>query len=85
MAESTRVMVDFRTEPSRYRHWKLSIDGRVATLAMDVDEAGGLDYEPPGEGVLSHERPPPRDALHSDFCKPARSDCYRAHPSSASG
>jgi benzoyl-CoA-dihydrodiol lyase len=42
MAESTRVMVDFRTEPSRYRHWKLSIDGRVATLAMDVDEAGGL-------------------------------------------
>ena len=42
MADSTRVMVDFRTEPSRYRHWKLSIDGRVATLAMDVDEAGGL-------------------------------------------
>ncbi|HKZ05805.1 MAG TPA: 2,3-epoxybenzoyl-CoA dihydrolase [Methylomirabilota bacterium] len=42
MAESTRMIVDFRTEPSRYRHWKLSIDGRVATLAMDVDEGGGL-------------------------------------------
>jgi benzoyl-CoA-dihydrodiol lyase len=40
-------MIDFRTEPSRYRHWKLSIDGRVATLAMDVAEDGGLrdDYE----------------------------------------
>jgi benzoyl-CoA-dihydrodiol lyase len=42
MAEQARVVVDFRTEPSRYRHWKLSIDGRVATLAMDVQEAGGL-------------------------------------------
>jgi benzoyl-CoA-dihydrodiol lyase len=40
-------MIDFRTDPSRYRHWKLSVDGRVATLALDVDEAGGLrdDYE----------------------------------------
>src|SRR4249920_4035937 len=34
--------VDFRTEPGRYRHWRLSIDGRVATLAMDVREDGGL-------------------------------------------
>ena len=39
---AARVMVDFRTEPSRYRHWKLSVDGRVATLAMDVQEDGGL-------------------------------------------
>jgi benzoyl-CoA-dihydrodiol lyase len=34
--------VDFRTEPSRYRHWKLGVAGRVATLAMDVREDGGL-------------------------------------------
>src|SRR5690242_6875347 len=34
--------VEFRTRPSRYRHWQLSIDGAVATVAMDVDEAGGL-------------------------------------------
>ena len=34
--------VDFRTEPSRYRHWKLAIDGRLATLTMDVREDGGL-------------------------------------------
>ncbi len=34
--------VDFRTHPSRYRHWKLSFDGPVATLCMDVDPDGGL-------------------------------------------
>src|SRR6476646_961034 len=34
--------VEFRTRPSRYRHWQLSTDGAVATLAMDVDDAGGL-------------------------------------------
>jgi benzoyl-CoA-dihydrodiol lyase len=34
--------VSFQTDPSRYRHWRLMIDGPVATLAMDVDEAGGL-------------------------------------------
>jgi benzoyl-CoA-dihydrodiol lyase len=42
MAERERVVVDFRTEPARYRHWKLSCDGPVATLAMDVQEDGGL-------------------------------------------
>jgi len=34
--------VDFQTDPSRYRHWKLTVDGPVATLTMDVDEGGGL-------------------------------------------
>ncbi len=34
--------IGFETDPSRYRHWKLSVDGEVATLAMDVDEKGGL-------------------------------------------
>ena len=28
--------VDFRTEPAHYKHWKLSFDGPVATLGMDV-------------------------------------------------
>lgn len=36
--------IGFETDPARYKHWKLSIDGDVATLAMDVDEKGGL-YE----------------------------------------
>jgi benzoyl-CoA-dihydrodiol lyase len=34
--------VDYRTDPSRYRHWKLSFDGPVATLAADFDENAGL-------------------------------------------
>jgi len=34
--------VTFDTSPERYRHWKLSVDGRVATLALDVDEDAGI-------------------------------------------
>jgi benzoyl-CoA-dihydrodiol lyase len=34
--------IDFRTDPSRYRHWKLDVAGDIATLTMDVDENGGL-------------------------------------------
>jgi len=34
--------VEFRTSPAKYRHWRLAVDGPVATLAMDVDEQGGL-------------------------------------------
>jgi benzoyl-CoA-dihydrodiol lyase len=35
-------MIDFQTDPSRYRHWTLSFDGPVATLNMAVDPACGL-------------------------------------------
>jgi benzoyl-CoA-dihydrodiol lyase len=35
-------VIDFQTDPTRYRHWKLSFDGPVAMLTMDVDPAGGL-------------------------------------------
>jgi benzoyl-CoA-dihydrodiol lyase len=48
MAAEDRVLaggasyIDFQTDPSRYRHWKLVVDGDVATLTMDVDENGGL-------------------------------------------
>jgi len=34
--------VDFQTDPSRYKHWRLTFDGPVATLTMDVAEDGGL-------------------------------------------
>ena len=34
--------VDYRTDPSKYRHWRPSYDGPVATLTMDVSEEGGL-------------------------------------------
>src|SRR5215472_16039538 len=33
---------EFRVSSDQYRHWKLSTDGPVATLTMDVDEQGGL-------------------------------------------
>jgi benzoyl-CoA-dihydrodiol lyase len=34
--------IDFQTDPSKYRHWKLTVDGEIATLLMDVDEKGTL-------------------------------------------
>ena len=34
--------LDFQTDPSRYKHWRLSFDGPVATLTMDVAEDGGI-------------------------------------------
>ena len=38
--------IDYQTDPSRYRHWKIERDGDIAYLIMDVDQAGGLgDYE----------------------------------------
>ncbi len=40
-------MIDFQTEPAKYKHWGLSFDGAVARLSMNVDEQGGLrsDYD----------------------------------------
>jgi len=40
--------LSFETSPDQYRHWRLTIDGAVATLAMDVREDAGLrpnDYK----------------------------------------
>ena len=34
--------VDYQTEPMRYRHWKLKVDGPIATLFADFDEEGGV-------------------------------------------
>src|SRR2546429_2513834 len=34
--------VDFQTDPSRYKQWRLSFDAPVATLTMDVAEDGGI-------------------------------------------
>ena len=35
-------VIDFQTDPSKYRHWRVEYDGKVANLFMDVDEDGGL-------------------------------------------
>jgi len=48
MAETERKLasgndrIEFNIDPSRYRHWKLTIDGETATLIMDVDENAPL-------------------------------------------
>src|SRR6266702_4596032 len=34
--------IDIQVDAERYRHWKLAVDGDVATLTMYVDENGGL-------------------------------------------
>ncbi len=39
---NSATFIDFQTEPSKYRHWKIDVAGDVATLTMDVDENGGL-------------------------------------------
>ena len=47
MANLEPKQLDFRTHPDRYRHWTISIDGPIARLEMNVDEAGSQfgDYE----------------------------------------
>jgi benzoyl-CoA-dihydrodiol lyase len=41
-ATATPPAVDYRTDPSQYRHWKLSFEGDVATLAVDINEDAGI-------------------------------------------
>ncbi|AGU47226.1 benzoyl-CoA-dihydrodiol lyase BoxC [Variovorax paradoxus B4] len=46
MTETTTLQapprVDYRIEPAQYRHWKLSFDGPVARLVLDIAEDGGI-------------------------------------------
>src|ERR1700752_2035183 len=44
-------MINFDTEPQRYRHWRLSCAGPVARLTLDVAEEGGLS---PGYRLKLH-------------------------------
>jgi benzoyl-CoA-dihydrodiol lyase len=37
-----RQRIDFQRQPEEYRHWRLSVDGRIATLTLNVAEDGGL-------------------------------------------
>src|ERR1700731_3240581 len=41
-AFSDSEIVSFQTDPSRYRHWRLSVEGSIATLTMDTQEDGGI-------------------------------------------
>ena len=38
----TDFKVDYQTDPSRYRHWTLRVEGEVATLSLDIQEDGGI-------------------------------------------
>jgi benzoyl-CoA-dihydrodiol lyase len=44
-ARATTPPIDFETHPDRYQHWKLSFDGPIATLTMDVREDAGLSSD----------------------------------------
>ena len=35
-------MITYDTHPDRYRHWRLSVEGAIATLTLEVDEDGGI-------------------------------------------
>ena len=37
-AKAGAELISFETHPERYRHWKLSVDGAIARLTMDVQE-----------------------------------------------
>ena len=39
------MTIDYQSEPSRYRHWRLTCEGALARLTLDVAETGGLDPE----------------------------------------
>ena len=41
-AQTVVSQVDYRTEPAQYRHWKLTFEGPVATLGIDIAEDGGI-------------------------------------------
>jgi benzoyl-CoA-dihydrodiol lyase len=40
--QGDRELVSFATQPSKYRHWTLAVDGDVARLKLDIDEEGGI-------------------------------------------
>ena len=42
MTQTAAPRVDYRTDPTQYKHWKLSTEGPVARLALDIAEDGGL-------------------------------------------
>src|SRR5262245_41028291 len=42
MGDRETRIASFETHPSRYRHWRLAIDGNVATLGMCIQEQNGL-------------------------------------------
>ena len=42
VADESRTLISYDTHPDRYMHWRLSFDGEIATLSMDVSEDKGV-------------------------------------------
>ena len=42
MTTPAPTRVDYRTDPTQYRHWTLAVDGPVARLSLDIAEDGGI-------------------------------------------
>jgi benzoyl-CoA-dihydrodiol lyase len=42
VSEAKTKRIEFQTDPGRYRHWRIEIEGNIAFLVMDVDPSGGL-------------------------------------------
>jgi benzoyl-CoA-dihydrodiol lyase len=40
--EAPRPIITYDTHPDQYRHWRLTFDGQIATLHLDIDEDGGI-------------------------------------------
>jgi benzoyl-CoA-dihydrodiol lyase len=40
--QGERELVSFATEPAKYQHWNLSVEGDVARLKLDINEEGGI-------------------------------------------
>ncbi len=42
VSEIKMQRIEFQTDPTRYRHWRIETEGNIAFLVMDVDPSGGL-------------------------------------------
>jgi benzoyl-CoA-dihydrodiol lyase len=42
MTASTNTLVDYRTSPDQYKHWSYKVDGRIATLSLNINEDAGI-------------------------------------------
>ena len=40
--EAVKPVITYDTSPEQYKHWRLSFDGQVATLHLDINEDGGI-------------------------------------------
>jgi benzoyl-CoA-dihydrodiol lyase len=42
MTTATNILVDYRTSPDQYKHWSYKVEGRIATLSLNINEDAGI-------------------------------------------